>query len=301
MFKRVFIIFTALFFTAISAQAQSASSTKPRIIVIPLTKKGEDPRAVYEGNTGQRVATAKIQEAMLNKGAYIIDFLATVKAAETEQLFNSGAESDIKTMILDYSGADIFVEIDLIPTKKGAYGTSMTMIFKCYDAFTQELMGSTTMDGEPTQTSDTTLMVNAGLKRADNKITEFLNLINAKFGEVRENGRNIKVVVVLETQDYDFDAQVTPGGETLGTILENWMAEEKNALSYDDVRIVAKKMNFPGVRIPMVNDKGRKLKPSMFATSFTNYCKTLALADNPGTKLRATSSAVGGFITITFK
>jgi len=283
-----------------AVSAQNATPTKPRIIVIPLTKKGEDPRKIYESDPGQRIVTAKLQEALLNKGAYIIDFLATVKAAEAEQVFNGMAEADVKTAILDYSGADIFVEIDLISTSKPPYGTSMTMIFKCYDAFTQELMGSSTLDSDPVNVSDVNVIINSGLKKGDNTITTFLNTVNGKFGELRENGRNIKVIIVLETQDYDFDATVNPGGETLGTTLENWIANEKNALSYDDVRVVAKKMNFPGVRIPLLNDKGKKMKPSMFANELKKFCNTLALAEN-STKLKATHTAVGGFITITFK
>jgi hypothetical protein len=300
MFKKIFFICFGLLLFCSAAKSQNNSPTKPRIIVIPLTKTGEDPRKVYEQNDGQRIVTAKLQEALLNKGAYVIDFLATVKAAEAEQVFNGLAEADVKTMILDYSGADIFVEIDLISTSKPPYGTSMTMIMKCYDAFTQELMGSSTIDSDPVNVSDINVIINSGLKKGDNIVTTFLNTINGKFGEIRENGRNIKVVVVLETQDYDFDSEVNPGGETLGTTLENWMGNEKNALSYDDVRIVAKKMNFPGVRIPLLNDKGKKVKPSMFANEFKKYCNTLTLTENSA-KLKATHTALGGFITITFK
>lgn len=281
--------------------AQNNTPTKPRIIVIPLTKRGEDPRKIYEGNDGQRIVTAKLQEALLNKGAYVIDFLATVKAAEAEQVFNGMAEADVKTAILDYSGADIFVEIDLISTSKPPYGTAMTMILKCYDAFTQQLMGSSTIDSDPVNVSDVNVIINSALKKGDNIVTTFLNTINSEFGKIRENGRNIKIVVVLETQDYDFDSTVKPGGETLGTALENWMADEKNALSYDDVRVVAKKMNFPGVRIPLLNEKGKKVKPSMFANEFKKFCNSLTLSDTPAVRLKASHTAVGGFITITFK
>lgn len=270
-------------------------------MVIPLTLGDQDPREVYEKNAEQRFACAKFQEALLAKGAYVIDFLAAVKAVETENALNGLSKSDVKTTILDYSGADIYLELELALATKGPYGNVINVTPKMYDAYTQELLGTTVIEGEnPVKISDGLTLLGSTFKKAEAKgeIVTLLNNINAKFGEVRTNGRNVKMSFTLETDDYDFDETMN-SGETLATEIENWIADEKNALSYDDTKVVGLKMTTPGVRIPLVNEKGRNYKPSNFARDITTYINTLTRKN--GKKVKATSTYIGGLISVTFK
>lgn len=274
--------------------------SKPRIMVIPLTINDQDPRTVYENDSRQRYATAKLQELLLEKGAYVIDFLATVKAIETEGALNGLAVSDVKTMIIDYSNADFYFELELADVKKGVYGSATNVTAKMYDAYTQELFGAKVLEGEPVNVGDPLVILGSTFKKADTKgdILLLLDNINAKFGEISTNGRNIKLIINLETDEYDLDAEL-PSDITLKEEIQNWLDDVKNAISYDDIRGSGKKYNFPGVRIPLTNAKGRKYKPSHFANDMTNFIKKIKLSD--GTKVSASSTSVGGLITITLK
>ncbi len=298
--KYKFLFLLILSCSAISF-CQTSKPSKPRIMVIPLTLSDQDPRDVYEKDPKQRYATAKFQELLLEKGAYVIDFLAAVKAAETENALNGLAVSDVKSTIIDYSGADIYLELELAEVKKGSYGTSINITSKMYDAFTQELFGTTIIDGDnPVNVNDPLVWIGSTFKKASSKgeILNLLNNINAKFGEIHEIGRNVKVIVNLETDEYDF-FNIASTGDNLASEIQSWLTDESNALSYDDPRDGAKIIRFPGVRIPLKNAKGKSYKPSQFAKDFTNYIKTLHLQG--GGKVNAVSTAIGGLITITLK
>lgn len=83
-------------------------------MVIPYTKEGEDIRTVLEKDANKRIVLTKIKEAFDERGVSTIDFVAKLKAIESGEIFNMENKGDIKSQIIDMSGADIYVEAEIV-------------------------------------------------------------------------------------------------------------------------------------------------------------------------------------------
>ena len=87
---------------------------QPKMMVIPYTKEGEDIRTVLEADENKRIVLTKIKEAFDERGVTTIDFIAKLKAMESGNVFNLDNKQDAKSLIIDMSGADIYVEAEII-------------------------------------------------------------------------------------------------------------------------------------------------------------------------------------------
>jgi len=111
--KNFSIAFLLLFSGFAFAQNKSTESggqvvtVQPKIMVIPYTKEGEDLRTILEQDETRRIAIAKIKEGFDSRGFTTVDFVAKLKAAKANNIFTSDNQTDIKTQIVEMSGADI--------------------------------------------------------------------------------------------------------------------------------------------------------------------------------------------------
>ena len=110
-FVKTFVLLASLFAT-IAASAQTV--VQPKIMVIPYTKEGEDIRTVLENDSNKRIALSKIKEAFDERGVSTIDFVARLKAANTADVMNMNNQADVKSAIINMSGADIYVEAEIV-------------------------------------------------------------------------------------------------------------------------------------------------------------------------------------------
>lgn len=114
---------------------------QPKIMVIPYTKEGEDIRTVLEKDANKRIVLTKIKEAFDERGVSTIDFVAKLKAIESGEIFNMENKGDIKSQIIDMSGADIYVEAEIVCQQNRVNGQTnpesfVKIIITSYDAAT---------------------------------------------------------------------------------------------------------------------------------------------------------------------
>ena len=123
-------------FGAVSAQSNSQIQTvQPKIMVVPFTKEGEDVRWVLESDLNKRIAVTKIKEGFDNRGFTTVDFFGKLKSALDNQTLNSSTQTDLKSQVIQMSGADIYVvaEVNLIQTTGG---NGVTLILTAYEIST---------------------------------------------------------------------------------------------------------------------------------------------------------------------
>ena len=82
-------------------------TVQPKIMVVPYTKEGEDIRSILEEDVNRRIAITKIKEAFDSRGFTTVDFTAKLKAATDNAIFSSENKEDLKTRIIQMSGADV--------------------------------------------------------------------------------------------------------------------------------------------------------------------------------------------------
>ena len=134
---------TVIFLFAFKGFSQNAATNsggqvqtvQPKIMVIPYTKEGEDLRTILENDESKRIAITKIKEGFDARGFTTVDFIAKLKAAKDNNVFTSGNQNDLKAQIIQMSGADVYVQAEVI-FEKGQSGNSIKLILTAYEAST---------------------------------------------------------------------------------------------------------------------------------------------------------------------
>lgn len=114
------------------------NTNQPTIIVVPHTFKGQDIRETIEGENGFNIRTvlARMKEAFDSRGFTTYDFISTVKRMETLNLFNSQTQTGYKEEIAKNSGADIYIDVELVVDRSEPNGTELKLIIEAVETAT---------------------------------------------------------------------------------------------------------------------------------------------------------------------
>jgi len=237
-----------------SANGQSAKTIQPKIMVIPKTKQGEDLKTMYDSSANMRVAIAKINEAFLKRNANLVSFDAKLKEARQNMNINkaSGNSDDFKSMILQTSASDIYVEAEVNITRHTQRNAnSVAVILEAYQTGTGNLLGVKEGRSRMTQTDDVGYLT----AQAMDTISEgFLNLMQAKFDDIRENGQSVFVQFTLGPHaKYTFDSEMGNPAKMLSEAIDDWF--QKNALKgvYNNQGVTSNMLVISDMRIPLKN------------------------------------------------
>jgi hypothetical protein len=311
MKKNISLIYCFIYCLVAFAQnkelpASSSAKVQPIIMVIPYTKEGEDIRKVLEADIARRVGVTKIKEAFDNRGFSTRDFVATVKAVAVDAAFTGDNQTDLKSQIIEASGADIYVEVEIYEQKSSS-GNSARLILTAYDAYTGFSLSNKTGTSGQFYTDDFSRLVERCLKQksADSQpemLEDFLNVMQTKFTDVVNNGRSISIRFGLSQDSaYDFNTEFGDSGEPLSDLLENWMTENAYKGYYNPPKTTAKLVLFDVVRIPLKDEKNRNYSPSKFANALYKYCNSLVPKEDKNAKLKVLKDIRGGTIYITIQ
>lgn len=300
-----FSILCMAFCLSVFAQKQ-VNQVQPMIMVVPFAKEGENVRKVLEDDVTRRVALTKVKEAFDNRGFSTVDFLGKLKASEVDRILGGDAQTDVKKAIIEASGADIYVDVEVAQLPRGKYGNSVRLILTAYDAFTGISLANKTGSSPQMDTEDIGRLVENALKAKEKDtsptmLEDFLNVMQTKFTDIVENGRTVKVQFVL-SQDaaIDFDTEFGPDALPLSAVLETWMEENAYKNYFTSPKLTATTVLFDEVRIPLRDESGKNYTPSKFALQIMQFCNKLTATDSPTTRLRVRRDLRGsGTILIT--
>lgn len=275
-------------------------------MVVPFAKEGEDLRKVLEDDIARRVALIKVKEAFDNRGYSTVDFLGKLKSTTTGPILTGGTQTDIKRQIIELSGADIYVDVEVFPLNSST-GNSVRLNLTAYDAFTGTSLANKTGGSPKIYTDDFSKLTEKALESKGNAegsivmLEEFLNTMQSKFDDIVENGRLIRLQFVLDgNATVTFDDELKDG-KILSDALEDWVSTNAYKNSYSDPRMTSSLVQFDEVRIPLFDEETkRNFTPAKFATQILQFCNKLTL-NGETTKLKVKRDIQGGTIFITFQ
>ena len=186
MKKSIILLLTA--FLSCMVWAQTAT-IQPKIMVIPYTKQGEDITQVIENDVDKRIVLAKIREAFDSRGFTTVDFAAKLKSLSRTSGLSQDSQSDLKSMIIQQSGADIYVEAEM-DIVLSSTGNSVKTILTAYDISTGGSLSNKVGESGKFYTDD---IGKLGAKAVEKVADEFLDIIQVKFTDIVNNGRSINV------------------------------------------------------------------------------------------------------------
>lgn len=272
-----------------SSWGQTAT-VQPKIMVIPYAKQDEDITTIIENDVNKRIVLAKIREAFDSRGFTTIDFAAKLKSVSRTSGLTQGTQSDLKTMIIEQSGADIYVEAEM-DILLSPSGNSVKTILTAYDISTGGSLANKVGESGKFYTDD---IGKLATKAVEKVVDDFLSTIQNKFTDIINNGRSIMV-------DFTFDpsstlsmfSEIGNDGLGLSDHLELWMSENAYKNNYHIQGTTGKRMIFDDVRIPLKDENGNNYNINKFGLEFLKFAREL------GVKISRTT--VGNTLIITFK
>ena len=251
---------------------------QPKIMVIPYTKEGEDIRTILEMDENKRIVLTKIKEAFDERGVTTIDFVAKLKAMESGNVFNSGNKQDVKSQIIDMSGADIYVEAEIICLQKyinGKTESRVKIVMTAYEAATGASLANKIGESGAFYTND---IGKLGIKAITSCADDFLRVIQAKFTDISEEGRSLMLQIGFdENSSYTMESEVGTQGYLLQDEIELWVESHSLNGNYHLQGVSPMKMIFDDIKLPLTDEAGNNYSTSKFGMEMLKFFRSLNL------------------------
>ncbi|MFK8006179.1 MAG: DUF6175 family protein [Saprospiraceae bacterium] len=309
IFLSIFLLISSLPFFAQKSGSKEIKQIQPTIMVIPFTKEGQDLRTMLDSSITTRVAIIKVQEAFNDRGFTTVDFVAKLKATRVDAAFKDLNSSDLKSKLIEASGADIYVEVEALEQAGGGGRNSVRLNIKGYDAFTGRQLGGKTISSPTMRTDKYDKLLEMALRTketqdgTDTKILileEFLNTMQEKFDEMIEDGRAIKIIFGLASDaEITFNDEVGEDGDLLKDVIDDWVDDNAYKNVYSSQGATENEIIIDEFRIPLRDERGRNLTTAKFARTLRKYCRKIK--NDMGDRLDAIEDVRGGTVYITFR
>ena len=278
MKKLLMLLVATLSFTY--AHSQTAVQ-QPKIMVIPYTSEGEDIRNVLEADANKRIILTKIKEAFDNRGCSTVDFTARLKAATTEGVMSMDNRSDIKSQIIDMSGADIYVEAEMQCLQNQVAGQAnpesrVKIILTAYDIATGTSLSNKIGESGAFYTND---IAKLAMRSIESCADEFLNTMQSKFSDMTENGRSIILHIGFdEMSTYSMESEVGTQGLLLQDEIELWIESHAYKNNYHLQGVSPNKMIFDDIRLPLIDENtGNNYTANRFSMELFKFFRSLGI------------------------
>lgn len=273
--KQIILLLLCLVCPLGAAVAQTV--VQPKIMVIPYTKEGEDIRTVLENDANKRIVLTKIKEAFDERGISTIDFVARLKAMESGNVFNMDNKADIKSQIIDMSGADIYVEAEIICNQRGGGEkpeSSVKVTITAYDCATGASLSNKIGESGSFYTND---IAKLGMKAISSCADDFLQIMQMKFSDITENGRSLMLQIGFdEGSMLTMESEVGTDGLLLQDEIELWVEAHAYNGNYHLQGVSPMKMVFDDIKLPLVDEAtGNNYSISKFGLEMLKFFRSL--------------------------
>lgn len=279
MKKLLIFLLAGLFFIPVT-DAQTTVS-QPKIMVIPYVSGVEDIRTVLETDANKRIILTKIKEAFDKRGCSTVDFIARLKASSTENIMSMDNQSDIKTQIIDMSGADIYVEAEIQCQQIQISGqsnpeTRIKIILTAYDIATGASLSNKIGESGAFYTKDISKLA---MRAIDACADDFLDTMQSKFSDMVDNGRSIMLFLGFDDMSTcTMETEVGTQGLQLQDEIELWVEGHAYNNNYHIQGVSPKKMIFDDIRLPLIDEKtGKNYTANRFGMELFRFFRTLGI------------------------
>jgi hypothetical protein len=268
----------------VSAQAPATpakkSNIQPRMMAVPRVPNGVDMKAFYDSDVNVQIAIAKVGEAFLTRGARIADFDQALKQMYENEIIDKASNNaeDVKTMILQKSAADIYIEIQsqVVPHPgRGSGVKSVNLILNAYQTGTSNILATKVGKSNLSSSEDIGLLTSNAIESV---AEEFLNMMQNSFTEIVDNGQSVFVQFTANNNS-KMNLHSEINGETLEDTLNNWFAEHSVNGAYNPQGGTDLKVIYPDIRIPLRSptNPNANYTAQNFSTEIMKYLKSIGV------------------------
>ena len=186
----------------------------------------------------------------------------------------SDHQQDLKSMIITNSGADIYVDAEMIVNMSGS-GNSVKVIVTAYDASTGNSLSNKVGESGKFYTDD---IGRLGSKAIESCAEDFLNVMQMKFNDIVENGRSINLLIGFdETSSVNMASEIGDDGLTLADHIELWLGDNAYQGNYHIQGTTATRMIVDDLRIPLKDKNGSNYNINRFGLEFLKFARSIGL------------------------
>ena len=249
----------------------------PTIMVVPYKKTGENYQAILENDFDRRVAVANVQDGFRSRKVTTYDLTAVIRATQKRSQYennSNAADSNDKQLLLS-SGADVYVEVDMIKDKN-AQGTRVSLVMRAYETATGALLAS--KDGftkrYPNAGSD--LLAKYAVQ---DHLQPFLDDICSHWdgsgkGTKGSNGTRVVLQFAIDgSSATTFNDPAGPNNYSLSNIIRQWVRKNCYKGQYHLKGIMAESIIFDSVTMPPTDVDGLTMDAAQFAFLLESYLK----------------------------
>lgn len=252
------------------------SAINPVIVVLPETNDAansfEDLRSLVDNNPGYKTAVNKLSEMFSSNGYTTRDFRTALENSKTDDLLRDGAQTDVKTMIVQQLPGDIVVKIDVTMKQKGAtYGANIGL--RAVERQTEAVLASETFTSGFYHQSDPTIIVDKCLETVS---ADFFTKLGDAFTQMATKGRSMNLDFNLSATvaDWDFDSESPADGSEFRDELEEWIRANSFKGVYD-MSLTTDKYIKATLNIPLWdNEKNRSYRITNFTSALKRFLKS---------------------------
>lgn len=198
---------------------------RPVIVVIPEITDGEqgfeELRDLVNKNPAYKTGINKLIQLFGDNGFVTRDFRTAIENSKTSDLLREGAQTDVKTMVVQELPGDIVVKMDIALKHRGnANGANVTV--RAVERQTEAVLSNETFTSGFYHISDPAMIVDKALDRV---APDFFSKLGDAFNRMASEGRSMILDINLgeAVSDWDFDLESPADGSDFKEELYEWL------------------------------------------------------------------------------
>ena len=252
------------------------AAINPVIVVVPEMNSGdggfEAMRDLVDANPAYKTGVNKLSELFSTNGYTTRDFRTALENSKTADVLRDGAQTDLRTMVVQQMPGDIVVKIDIDMKQKGAtYGANVGV--RAVERQTEAVLAAETFTSGFYHVSDPVVIVDKAIETIG---PDFFTKLGDAFAQMAKKGRamNLDFNISATVADWDFDTESPADGSEFKDELEEWLRANSFQGVYD-MSLSTDKYIKATINIPLWdNEKNRSYRITNFTAALKRFLKS---------------------------
>lgn len=234
---------------------------KPKIIVVPFKKDGENYKSILENDRDLRAAVSEVQKGFENLDIETENILSSVGGSSKRRALyeeNADAADSNDKQLLMSSDADVYVVVDL-QKNINASGSSVSVIMTAYETATDNIWATENSWTNKFRTTDVSQLCAYAVR---DYLPPFLEQIVKNFNEPSS-------AVIQFSVSNSSGAGMRDrcnNGRRISDVIQEWLDDNAHDGEYHVQGIVDESAIFDDVLIPKADKRGKKMNADKFAS-----------------------------------
>ncbi len=241
----------------------------PSITVIPYKKDDESYKQILQEDFDRRIAVSRVQNGFNQLGVTTIDFEGRMEAVWRSQDFNASAAESDESRLLQSTGSDVNVIVDIKKDISAQEGSRISLVMKAYETASGNILASRQ---DWTNRFHTNNLDQLCIYAVDAQLKGFLDDIALNFARSIKSGTSVMLKISRTPESTtNLNSTVGDAGYQLSNAIRRWVRSNAQDGRYHLQGVVADEMIFDDIKIPSKDVDGLPMDAAQFGDNLLYY------------------------------